>query len=163
VDDGSKDRTAAVVRNRFGNDHRVVLLSIANSGKANALNAGLKLSRGEIVVALDADTQFQTDTIARLVRWFSDEKVGAVAGNAKVGNRTNMVTRWQALEYIVAQNLERRALAALGTLTVIPGAVGAWRLDGGALDIPRAGETTFPLGLRYVAVFVEISAPHIQS
>jgi len=127
VDDGSKDRTAAVVRNRFGNDHRVVLLSIANSGKANALNAGLKLSRGEIVVALDADTQFQTDTIARLVRWFSDEKVGAVAGNAKVGNRTNMVTRWQALEYIVAQNLERRALAALGTLTVIPGAVGAWR------------------------------------
>jgi len=127
VDDGSKDRTAAVVRNRFGNDHRVVLLSIANGGKANALNAGLKLSRGEIVVALDADTQFQTDTIARLVRWFSDEKVGAVAGNAKVGNRTNMVTRWQALEYIVAQNLERRALAALGTLTVIPGAVGAWR------------------------------------
>jgi cellulose synthase/poly-beta-1,6-N-acetylglucosamine synthase-like glycosyltransferase len=56
-----------------------------------------------------------------------DPKVGAVAGNAKVGNRFNMITRWQALEYIVAQNLERRALAALGTLTVIPGAVGAWR------------------------------------
>ena len=54
-------------------------------------------------------------------------KIGAVAGNAKVGNRINMITRWQALEYIVAQNLERRALAALGTLTVVPGAVGAWR------------------------------------
>jgi cellulose synthase/poly-beta-1,6-N-acetylglucosamine synthase-like glycosyltransferase len=102
-------------------------LRIPNGGKANALNAGLKTSRGEIVVALDADTQFQTDTIARLVRWFADQKVGAVAGNAKVGNRTNMITRWQALEYVVAQNLERRALAALGTLTVIPGAVGAWR------------------------------------
>jgi peptidoglycan-N-acetylglucosamine deacetylase len=38
-----------------------------------------------------------------------------------------MITRWQALEYIVAQNLERRALASLGTLTVVPGAVGAWR------------------------------------
>jgi cellulose synthase/poly-beta-1,6-N-acetylglucosamine synthase-like glycosyltransferase len=38
-----------------------------------------------------------------------------------------MITRWQALEYISAQNLERRALAALGTLTVVPGAVGAWR------------------------------------
>ena len=85
------------------------------------------MARGEIVVALDADTQFQPDTIARLVRWFADPKVGAVAGNAKVGNRINMITRWQALEYIVAQNLERRALAALGTLTVIPGAVGAWR------------------------------------
>jgi len=80
-----------------------------------------------VVVALDADTQFNTDTISRLVRWFADPSIGAVAGNAKVGNRTNMITRWQALEYIVAQNLERRALAALGTLTVIPGAVGAWR------------------------------------
>jgi cellulose synthase/poly-beta-1,6-N-acetylglucosamine synthase-like glycosyltransferase len=50
-----------------------------------------------------------------------------VAGNAKVGNRINMITRWQALEYIVAQNLERRALSALNTLTVVPGAVGAWR------------------------------------
>ncbi len=127
VDDGSQDRTAEVVHNKFGNDPRVVLLRVANGGKANALNAGLKLAKGEIVVALDADTQFQTDTIARLVRWFADEKIGAVAGNAKVGNRTNMITRWQALEYIVAQNLERRALAALGTLTVIPGAVGAWR------------------------------------
>ncbi|MGZ5998666.1 MAG: glycosyltransferase, partial [Rhizomicrobium sp.] len=127
VDDGSQDRTAEVVHNKFGNDPRVVLLRVANGGKANALNAGMKLAKGEIVVALDADTQFQTDTIGRLVRWFADEKVGAVAGNAKVGNRTNMITRWQALEYVVAQNLERRALAALGTLTVIPGAVGAWR------------------------------------
>ncbi len=78
-------------------------------------------------MALDADTQFNRDTIARLVRWFADDTIGAVAGNAKVGNRINMITRWQALEYIVAQNLERRALAALGTLTVVPGAVGAWR------------------------------------
>ena len=38
-----------------------------------------------------------------------------------------MITRWQALEYVGAQNLERRALASLGTLTVVPGAIGAWR------------------------------------
>jgi cellulose synthase/poly-beta-1,6-N-acetylglucosamine synthase-like glycosyltransferase len=61
------------------------------------------------------------------VRWFGDARVGAVAGNAKVGNRINTVTRWQALEYITAQNLERRALAALNCITVVPGAVGAWR------------------------------------
>jgi len=80
-------------------------------------------------VALDADTQFDATTISRLVRWFTDPAIGAVAGNAKVGNRINMITRWQALEYIVAQNLERRALSALDTLTVVPGAVGAWRRD----------------------------------
>ncbi|MEI9899992.1 MAG: glycosyltransferase family 2 protein [Hyphomicrobium sp.] len=77
--------------------------------------------------ALDADTHFEPDTIALLARWFADPKIGAVAGNAKVGNRINLITRWQALEYITAQNLERRALSALDCITVVPGAVGAWR------------------------------------
>jgi cellulose synthase/poly-beta-1,6-N-acetylglucosamine synthase-like glycosyltransferase/peptidoglycan/xylan/chitin deacetylase (PgdA/CDA1 family)/spore germination protein YaaH len=127
IDDGSQDETATVVRKAFGADPRVTLLSEENGGKAHALNAGLARATGEVVVALDADTVFQRDTISRLTRWFSDPDMGAVAGNAKVGNRINMITRWQALEYIVAQNLERRALAALDCITVVPGAVGAWR------------------------------------
>jgi cellulose synthase/poly-beta-1,6-N-acetylglucosamine synthase-like glycosyltransferase/peptidoglycan/xylan/chitin deacetylase (PgdA/CDA1 family) len=127
IDDGSHDRTAAVVASHFRQDPRVSVLSLPNGGKASALNAGLASARGEVVVALDADTHFNPDTISRLVRWFVDPEVGAVAGNAKVGNRVNIITRWQALEYIVAQNLERRALSALGVLTVVPGAVGAWR------------------------------------
>jgi cellulose synthase/poly-beta-1,6-N-acetylglucosamine synthase-like glycosyltransferase/peptidoglycan/xylan/chitin deacetylase (PgdA/CDA1 family) len=127
VDDGSRDATVALVGNRFKDEPRVQLISIPNGGKAHALNIGLARAKGEIVVALDADTQFERDTIARLARWFADPQIGAVAGNAKVGNRINLITRWQALEYIVAQNLERRALAALDTLTVVPGAVGAWR------------------------------------
>jgi cellulose synthase/poly-beta-1,6-N-acetylglucosamine synthase-like glycosyltransferase len=127
VDDGSRDRTYDVLHSEFGEDKRLTLIRAVNGGKARALNIGLSHARGDVVVALDADTQFNRDTIARLVRWFTDPSVGAVAGNAKVGNRVNMITRWQALEYIVAQNLERRALAALGTLTVVPGAVGAWR------------------------------------
>jgi peptidoglycan-N-acetylglucosamine deacetylase len=127
VDDGSLDGTADVVRTEFAGDNRVQLIRVANGGKANALNTGIAHAQGEFIVALDADTQFNRSTISRLVRWFADPKVGAVAGNAKVGNRVNTITRWQALEYIVAQNLERRALAALGTLTVVPGAVGAWR------------------------------------
>jgi peptidoglycan-N-acetylglucosamine deacetylase len=129
IDDGSKDHTAYITRSHFMNDKRVSVISIPNAGKANALNVGLANARGEVVVALDADTQFERTTISRLVRWFSDPEIGAVAGNAKVGNRINMITRWQALEYIVAQNLERRALSALDTLTVVPGAVGAWRRD----------------------------------
>jgi peptidoglycan-N-acetylglucosamine deacetylase len=129
IDDGSKDHTAYIVRSHFMREPRVGVISIPNGGKANALNVGLANARGEVVVALDADTQFESTTIARLVRWFTDPSIGAVAGNAKVGNRINMITRWQALEYIVAQNLERRALSALDTLTVVPGAVGAWRRD----------------------------------
>ncbi|PWK91997.1 glycosyltransferase [Fulvimonas soli] len=127
VDDGSTDATAQVVRDAYANEPRVRLIRIPNGGKANAVNTALRASKGEVIVALDADTQFEPDTIARLVRWFADPKVGAVAGNAKVGNRVNLITMWQALEYVTAQNLERRALAALGTITVVPGAVGAWR------------------------------------
>jgi cellulose synthase/poly-beta-1,6-N-acetylglucosamine synthase-like glycosyltransferase/spore germination protein YaaH/peptidoglycan/xylan/chitin deacetylase (PgdA/CDA1 family) len=127
LDDGSSDATAARVREAFQDEPRVTLLTFENGGKAKALNRGLELVKGEIVVALDADTLFPPDTVPRLVRWFADPRVGAVAGNAVVGNRLNLVTRWQALEYVTAQNLERRALAALGAVTVVPGAVGAWR------------------------------------
>lgn len=127
LDDGSKDATAAVVRQAFAHEPRVTLMSFENGGKARALNRGLAEARGEIIVALDADTLFPPETIAQLARWFANPKVGAVAGNAIVGNRVNLVTRWQALEYVTAQNLERRALAALGAVTVVPGAVGAWR------------------------------------
>jgi peptidoglycan-N-acetylglucosamine deacetylase len=127
LDDGSKDATASVVRKAFANEPRVELMSFENGGKARALNRGLARTRGEIIVALDADTLFPPDTLGRLARWFVDERVGAVAGNAIVGNRLNLITRWQALEYVTAQNLERRALAALGAVTVVPGAVGAWR------------------------------------
>jgi cellulose synthase/poly-beta-1,6-N-acetylglucosamine synthase-like glycosyltransferase len=128
VDDGSKDRTSAVVREAYAGEPRVTLLTFENGGKARALNRGLGYCRGEIVVALDADTLFPPETLPRLARWFADPRVGAVAGNAIVGNRVNLVTRWQGLEYVTAQNLERRALAALGAVTVVPGAVGAWRL-----------------------------------
>jgi len=127
LDDGSADGTAARVREAFADEPRVSLLSFENGGKARALNRGLALVKGEVVVALDADTLFPPDTLPQLVRWFADPKVGAVAGNAVVGNRLNLITRWQALEYVTAQNLERRALAALGAVTVVPGAVGAWR------------------------------------
>ncbi len=127
VDDGSSDHTAYFVRSHFAHEARVRVMTIPNGGKANALNIGMANAKGDVIVALDADTQFEATTISRLVRWFTDDTIGAVAGNAKVGNRINMITRWQALEYIVAQNLERRALSALDTLTVVPGAVGAWR------------------------------------
>ena len=132
IDDGSSDETSAIVSSVYGDDPRVRLLTLANGGKARALNEGLKLANGEIVIALDADTQFEKTTIARLARWFADPAVGAVAGNAKVGNRHNLVTRWQGVEYVTAQNLERRALARFDAIMVVPGAVGAWRRS--ALD-----------------------------
>jgi cellulose synthase/poly-beta-1,6-N-acetylglucosamine synthase-like glycosyltransferase/peptidoglycan/xylan/chitin deacetylase (PgdA/CDA1 family)/spore germination protein YaaH len=129
VDDGSTDRTSEIVKQHFSTDSRVTLIAATAGGKAAALNVGLRYAKGEIVIALDADTLFATQTIGALAHRFYDPKMGAVAGNAKVGNRINIVTRWQALEYITSQNMDRRAFASLNCITVVPGAVGAWRRE----------------------------------
>ncbi|EXI81787.1 MAG: Poly-beta-1,6-N-acetyl-D-glucosamine synthase [Candidatus Accumulibacter appositus] len=129
VDDGSSDATYRVASEAFANDSRVRVFSQANAGKPAALNFGFAQAGAEIVVALDADTVFTRETISKLVRHFRDPQVGAVAGNTKVGNRVNLLTRWQALEYITSQNLDRRAFAVLNCITVVPGAVGAWRRE----------------------------------
>jgi cellulose synthase/poly-beta-1,6-N-acetylglucosamine synthase-like glycosyltransferase len=133
IDDGSKDRTLEVAREGFGREQslgKVLILTKPNSGKADALNFGLKHLRAdeEIFIGIDADTVVAKEAVALLVPHFQNPKVGAVAGNAKVGNRVNLWTRWQALEYITSQNFERRALNTLGAVSVVPGAIGAWRV-----------------------------------
>ncbi len=130
VDDGSTDGTTAVVREKFKEQiaaGQVLLLTKANAGKAEALNYALQHTQDEIYVGIDADTMIARTAISRLVPHFADPKVGAVAGNAKVGNRVNLWTRWQALEYITSQNFERRALNVFSAVSVVPGAIGAWR------------------------------------
>lgn len=129
VDDGSKDDTSGQVKRHFGDSAAVRLLSQDNAGKAAALNRGFAEASGEIIIALDADTLFAKDTISKLVARFSDPIVGAVAGNVKVGNRINPLTYWQAIEYITSQNLDRRAYSVINSVTVVPGAVGAWRRE----------------------------------
>ena len=59
--------------------------------------------------------------------FYRRDAVGAVAGNAKVGNRVILWTRWQALEYITSPNVERRALDLFNVGPVVAGAIGAWR------------------------------------
>jgi len=138
VDDGSKDGTLSSLRTNFKDHSKVHILTKSRSGKAHALNFGLEEIEEEIIVTLDADTLFRFDTIRKLVRNFSNPKVGGVAGNTKVGNRINVLTKWQALEYVISQNLDRRALGVLNSITVVPGAVGAWRkkaiLDAGGFS-----------------------------
>jgi cellulose synthase/poly-beta-1,6-N-acetylglucosamine synthase-like glycosyltransferase/spore germination protein YaaH/peptidoglycan/xylan/chitin deacetylase (PgdA/CDA1 family) len=160
VDDGSTDGTAERVFEAFGDEPRVHFYSKPNSGKADALNLGVSHTSAEIVIALDADTIFARDTISKLVRHFSDPRVGAVAGNAKVGNRINLITRWQALEYITSQNLDRRAFNTLNCITVVPGAVGAWRRElveraGGFADITLAEDTDLTIAIRKLGYSIE--------
>jgi len=127
VDDGSTDNTLNVIKYFFSENKKVKIFSETNAGKWSALNHGIEQTKAQILVTLDADTVFLPSTIEKLIPYFSNPHVGAVAGNTKVGNRHNLLTRWQALEYITSQNLDRRAFDALNCITVVPGSVGAWR------------------------------------
>ncbi len=127
INDGSADRTGELLDAHFGQDERVHIIHQVNRGKSAALSRAMAEADTEILVTIDADTEVEPDAIGKLVRHFSDPKIGAMAGNVKVGNRSRWLTRWQALEYITSQNMEKRAFDLLNCITVVPGALGAWR------------------------------------
>ncbi len=125
VDDGSADATADIVRRLRLPGVRVI--SQPNAGKPAALNRGIAEARNDVLVLVDGDTVFQSDTLARLAGRLRDPAVGAVSGNTKVGNRRGILGRWQHLEYVMGFNLDRRMFDVLGAIPTVPGAVGAFR------------------------------------
>ncbi|HJT09511.1 MAG TPA: glycosyltransferase family 2 protein, partial [Candidatus Nitrosotalea sp.] len=125
IDDGSKDQTFSIMNNY---KNKVKVLHKENGGKASAINFGLAYSTGEIIVIVDADTIIGRDSLVHLVKGFVvDKDVAAVAGNILVRNRKNWLTRCQALEYISGIQIARRALDIFGAISVVPGALGAFR------------------------------------
>lgn len=128
VNDGSTDKTADVVAQLAGRHSSIRLINQRNQGKSMAIKRGLSEASHELVVMLDADTLFEPRTISQLVLpLLQDQSVGAVAGHARVGNRNNLITQFQALEYMYSFNLDRCAYDALNCITVVPGAVCAMR------------------------------------
>jgi cellulose synthase/poly-beta-1,6-N-acetylglucosamine synthase-like glycosyltransferase len=127
VDDGSSDDTAAIA---YGlGMPNVFVIRQRNTGKPGALMRGIAAARSNILVLVDGDTVFQADSLARLVAPLRDRRVGAVSGNAKVGNRRGLLPRLQHLEYIMGFNLDRRLFDLLGTIPTVPGAIGAFRRE----------------------------------
>jgi poly-beta-1,6 N-acetyl-D-glucosamine synthase len=126
-DDGSRDKTPEIVAQYAARDPRIKLLRQQNGGKASALNHAIQYASHEIIVSIDADTQFVPDAITHFVKHFNDPGVGAVAGNIKVGNRRGILTHWQSMEYITNISIGRRGFDYLHAITVVAGASGAFR------------------------------------
>ena len=146
VDDGSTDDTYKNVKEAFANNPLVKVFTKQNGGKASALNYGIGHSHVDYVVCIDADTKLAPNAVSMLMRnFFKKENIGipsflnknaqnasevaAVAGIVKVGNEVNLLTIWQSIEYISSQNFDRRGFAYCNAITVIPGAIGAFKKD----------------------------------
>ncbi|UWX62627.1 polysaccharide deacetylase family protein [Chryseobacterium oranimense] len=131
VDDGSKDSTYQKAKEAFPDHPELKIFTKSNGGKATALNFGISRTDAEYVVCIDADTKLQYDAVKYLIARFlnsdPDEKIAAVAGNVKVGNTVNWLTRWQSIEYTTSQNFDRLAYSYINAVTVIPGAIGAFK------------------------------------
>lgn len=147
VDDGSKDNTYQCVFDALSDNPKMVILTKPNGGKASALNYGIAHTDAEYLVCIDADTKLYPNAVSLLMSHFlrhGAENVGSVAGNVKVGNERNMLTRWQAIEYTTSQNFDRMAYAAINAITVVPGAIGAFRkqaiVDAGGLTTDTLAE-----------------------
>ena len=126
VDDGSSDETLARMR-EYESRPGVTVLARRNGGKASALNAGLALARGEIILFVDADGIFETDTIDRLLSAFDSERVGAVCGSDSPANLDRLLTRLANLQTHVGTGFARRALSLINCLPIVSGTLGAFR------------------------------------
>lgn len=150
VDDGSTDGTADIAEGLGLPNVRVVRKP--NGGKASALNTGVALARHDLIVMVDGDTIFEPDSVRQLVQPFGDPRVGAVAGNVKVGNRNSLVAKWQHIEYVIGFNLDRRLYETLRCMPTVPGAIGAFRREalvqaGGISDDTLAEDTDITMAL----------------
>jgi biofilm PGA synthesis N-glycosyltransferase PgaC len=101
IDDGSRDRTAAIV-DACDHGWLKLLRQPMNAGKSAALNRGLEEARFDIIVTLDADSYLYRDALKNLVeRYLNDPpNTRAVAGTMLVRNsRKNWVTKAQEWDY----------------------------------------------------------------
>ena len=159
VNDGSSDSTSAVLHEYAREWSRLGVVDQNNSGKSSAINNGINhaCSESTVIVTMDADTLFRTSTIRMLARHFVTTKrgtrVGAVAGHVKVGNRCNILTAWQSLEYISGICVTRMAERVLRAISIVPGACSAWSRDalqeiGGFCDDTMAEDCDATLALQ---------------
>ncbi|HEX3593507.1 MAG TPA: bifunctional polysaccharide deacetylase/glycosyltransferase family 2 protein, partial [Polyangiaceae bacterium] len=129
IDDGSTDDTAEVVEAMAAQHPAIRLIRQTNGGKSKAANHALTQARGDIVVAVDADTLVAPEAIPKMIAHFASPDVTAVCGNIAVGNVNGIFTAFQAIEYVTSQNFDRRAYSVLNCISVVPGALGAWRRE----------------------------------
>lgn len=106
----------------------VVLPKWQRGGRVSALNSGLAIAHGEIIMALDGDTSFDNDMVDKATRHFEDEKVVGVAGALRISNiQKNILTKIQALEYLLSIHASKTGLNEFNAVNNISGAFGIFR------------------------------------
>lgn len=113
---------------RLSNRKLVPLAKKMRGGRVSSLNAGLNIAQGSVVMALDGDTSFDNDMVAKAIRHFRNPQVVALSGNLRVRNaNASLTARLQSLEYLLGISAGRLGLAEFGIINNISGAFGVFR------------------------------------
>jgi len=132
VNDGSTDNSDTVIkefiRNFKSNGKTIIYEYKENGGKGSALNRGIELSSGDIIVTIDADSIADKGAIKNFVAHFADRSVMAAVGNVKIGNTNSIIATVQYLEFLFSFYF-KRADSVLGSIYIIGGAAGAFRKE----------------------------------
>jgi cellulose synthase/poly-beta-1,6-N-acetylglucosamine synthase-like glycosyltransferase len=108
----------------------VVLPKWQRGGRVSTLNAGLHVASGEIVLNVDADTSFDNDMLSQVIPYFEDPDVPALGGALRVRNvNQSLLTRMQAIEYLISMQGGKTGLAQWNLLNNISGAFGVFRRE----------------------------------
>ena len=100
----------------------------AKQGKGNALNNGISLASGEIIISIDADCYVPPDTVGNFVKYFSNPTIMAAVGNVRIGNTDTIVGVVQYLEFLFSFYF-KKAESLVNTIYIIGGAAGAFRRE----------------------------------
>jgi len=141
INDCSTDRTGSIAKG-FGS--RVKLLNNSkNMGKSFSLNRGIKVSRGELISCIDADSVVERDILKKMVGYFDEEKVACVTPALMVWERKSFLQKIQYTEYLLNVFL-RKMLAFMDSIHVTPGVFSMYRksvlVEVGGFDVGNLTE-----------------------
>ncbi|WP_257009483.1 poly-beta-1,6-N-acetyl-D-glucosamine synthase [Bacillus sp. 7884-1] len=143
INDGSKDRTLEILSSILDSYPKLRIVNVvSNKGKANALKQGVLASKGEIIATIDSDAILDKDALKYVIPHFitpnNGERVGAVTGNPRIRNRTNLLSKIQLVEYASIIGLIKRTQRVLGKVMTVSGVFVVFRkkalLDAGMWD-----------------------------
>ena len=126
INDGSKDRTAEIVKDLKKKYSKLILIDKKNSGKGDSLNHGIKIARGELIAVVDSDSFPDKDAIRKCVGFFENERVGAATVPILSRNKGKFFEKLQSIEYSVIA-LTRKLLEGVDGIYVTPGPLALYR------------------------------------
>jgi cellulose synthase/poly-beta-1,6-N-acetylglucosamine synthase-like glycosyltransferase len=112
----------------YASHPQVRILRKENGGKHTALNAGIAMTKAELIGCLDADSFVDPDALQEVVTRFIDPAVAAVTAAMSIHQPQNALQHMQNAEYSFGITL-RHTFASINGLYVTPGPFSFYRRE----------------------------------